>query len=91
MAFTIDTVLLFLQLKVYFAVSIANFRRSSYEVNVTENRPQGTSILQVMVAKLRPGAILTYSIVSSQKEFEIDGSTVSCSTWQCYDLSRYTV
>lgn len=58
---------------------MATFCRSSYEVNVTENRPSGTSILQVMVEKKRPGAILTYSIVSSQKEFEIDGNTVSCS------------
>ncbi|XP_078366665.1 protocadherin Fat 4-like [Oculina patagonica] len=56
------------------------FNRSSYAVNTTENKPPGTSILQVMVNKQRPGAILTYSIVPSQKEFQIDESTGEIST-----------
>ena len=52
-------------------------KRSSYEVNVTENNPPGTSVLQVTVTQHRPGAILNYKIVPSNNEFRINKSTVS--------------
>ena len=52
-------------------------KRSSYEVNITENNPPGTSVLQVTVTQHRPGAILTYKIVPSNNEFRINKSTVS--------------
>lgn len=61
------------------------FRRSSYVVNVTENQSPGTPILQIMVSKHRPGAVITYSIVSLQDEFQIDQSTV-----RLLFLLRYT-
>lgn len=51
-------------------------KRSSYEVNITENNPPGTSVLQVTVTQHRPGAILTYKIVPSNNEFQINKSTV---------------
>lgn len=60
-------------------------RRSSYVVNVTENQSPGTPILQIMVSKHRPGAVITYSIVSLQDEFQIDQSTV-----RLLFLLRYT-
>lgn len=69
------------KLKIVFLVVYIVFifcsKRSSYEVNITENSPSGTSVLQVTVTQHRPGAILTYKIVPSNSEFQINKSTVS--------------
>ena len=51
--------------------------RSSYEVNVTENKLPGTPVLRVKVSQHRPGASLTFTIVPSQTKFYINTSTVS--------------
>ncbi|XP_067054992.1 protocadherin Fat 4-like [Acropora muricata] len=61
------------------------FNRSSYEVNVTENKPPGTPVLRVAVSQQRPGAQITFTIVPSQAEFLINASTGDISTLKTLD------
>ena len=41
-----------------------------------ENQPAGMSVFEVTVVKQRPGSSVMYSIVSAQKEFQINSHTV---------------
>ncbi|XP_068723113.1 protocadherin Fat 4-like isoform X1 [Montipora capricornis] len=61
------------------------FNRSSYEVNVTENKLPGTPVLRVKVSQHRPGASLTFTIVPSQTKFYINTSTGVISTLTMLD------